>query len=60
MLVSSYDVADILLCDSLSISEAISDYGALAFALNNPSASLPCLNHNRSSKTQPTITFSIK
>ena len=28
VLVSSYEVADILLCDSLSISEAISDYGA--------------------------------
>ena len=28
VLVSSYEVADILLCDSLSISEDISDYGA--------------------------------
>ena len=28
VLVSSYEVADILLCDSLAISEAISDYGA--------------------------------
>ena len=28
VLVSCYEVADILLCDSLAISEAISDYGA--------------------------------
>ena len=28
VLVSSYEVADILLCDSLYISKAISDYGA--------------------------------
>ena len=28
LLVSSYEVAHILLCDSLDISEAISDYGA--------------------------------
>ena len=33
VLVSSYEVADILLCDSLDISEAISDYGAQAFTL---------------------------
>ena len=28
VLVSSYEVADILLCNSLAISEDISDYGA--------------------------------
>ena len=43
VLVSSYEVVDILLCDSLSISEAISDYGAQSFALNSPSASLPLI-----------------
>ena len=55
MLVSSYEVADILLCDSLSISEAISDYGAQAFALNSPSASLPlitCSSPHRTSKEE--------
>ena len=36
--VSSYEVADILLCDSLDILEAISDYGAPSFALKSPSA----------------------
>ena len=34
VLVYSYEVADILLCDSLAISEAISGYGAQAFTLN--------------------------
>ena len=43
VLVSSYEVADILLCDSLSILEAISNYGAQAFTLNSPSASLPVI-----------------
>ena len=46
VLVSSYEVADILLCDSLAISEAISDYGAQAFALNSPSASLPLVTRS--------------
>ena len=55
MLVSSYEVADILLCDSLSILESISDYGAQAFALNSPSASLPlitCSSPHRTSKEE--------
>ena len=55
VLVSSYEVADILLCDSLYISEAISDYGASAFALNSPSASLPlitCSSSHRTSKEE--------
>ena len=38
VLVSSYEVAD-----SLAILEAISDYGAQAFTLNSPSASLPLI-----------------
>ena len=41
VLVYSYEVADILLCDSLSILEAISYYGSQAFALHSPRASLP-------------------
>src|SRR5713226_3327668 len=55
VLVSSYEVADILLCDSLYISEAISDYGAQAFALNSPNASLPlitCSSPHRTSKEE--------
>ena len=55
VLFSSYEVADILLCDSLYISEAISDYGAPSFALNNPSASLPlitCSSPHRTSKEE--------
>ena len=35
VLVSSYEVADILLCDSLSILESILDYGAQAFAIKS-------------------------
>ena len=41
MLVSSYEFADILICESLIISEAISEYGAQAFALHSPRDSLP-------------------
>ena len=55
VLVSSYEVADILFCDSLDISEAISDYGAQAFSLNSPSASLPlitCSSSHRTSKEE--------
>ena len=55
VLVSSYEVADILLCDSLAISKAISDYGAQAFALNSPSASLPlitCSSPHRTGKEE--------
>ena len=53
VLVSSYEVVDILLCDSLSISESISNYGAQAFALNSHSASLPlitCQSPHRTGK----------
>ena len=53
MLFSSYEVADILLCHSLSLLEDISDYGAQSFALNSPSASLPlitCSSFHRTSK----------
>ena len=55
MLVSSYEVTNILLCDSIAILEAISDYGAQAFALNSPSASLPlitCSSPHRTSKEE--------
>ena len=41
MLVLSYEFADIIFCELLVISEAISDYGAQAFALHSPRASLP-------------------
>ena len=41
VLVSSCEVADILFCESLDISEAISDYGAQAFTLQSPRDSLP-------------------
>ena len=55
VLVSSYEVANILLCDSLSLSEPISDYGSQAFSLNSPSASLPlitCSSPHRTSKEE--------
>ena len=51
MLVSSYEVADILFCESLYISESISDYGAQAFALQSPRDSLPLVT-----KSSPHIT----
>ena len=41
VLFSSYEVADILFCESFSTSEDISDYGAQAFALHSPRDSLP-------------------
>ena len=41
VLVSSREVVDILFCESLIISKAISDYGAQAFTLHSPRASLP-------------------
>ena len=55
VLVSSYEVADILFCDSLAISKAISDYGSQEFTLHNPMASLPiylitCSSPHRTSK----------
>ena len=55
VLVSSCEVADILFCDSLDISESISDYGAQAFALQSPRASLPlvtCSSPHRTSKEE--------
>ena len=55
VLVSSYEVADILFCDSLAISEAISDYGAEAFALHSPRASLllvTCSSPHRTGKEE--------
>ena len=55
MLVSSYEVADILFCDSLAISEAISYYGAQAFTLHSPMDSLPlvtCSSPHRTSKEE--------
>ena len=53
MLVLSYEFSDIIFCEILDISEAISDYGAQAFALHNPKASLPlvtCSSPHRISK----------
>ena len=53
MLVFSYEVANILFCDSLVISKAISDYGAQAFTLQSPRASLAlitCSSPHRTSK----------
>ena len=41
MLVSSYEIANILICESLIISEAISYYGAQSFTLHSPRDSLP-------------------
>ena len=41
VLVSSYEVANILFFESLNISEAILDYGAQAFTLHSPRACLP-------------------
>ena len=53
VLVSSYEVAYTLLCDSLAISKDISYYGAQGFALHSPRASLPlvtCSAPHRTSK----------
>ena len=55
VLVSLDEVADILLCDSLAISEAISYYRAQAFALHSRRASLPlvtCSSSHRTSKEE--------
>ena len=41
VLVSYYEVADILFCESLAIYESISYYGAQSFSLHTPKASLP-------------------
>ena len=55
MLVLSREFADIIFCESLVISEAISDYGAQEFTLHSPRASLPtylitCSSPHRTSK----------
>ena len=55
MLVSPYEFADILFCESLVISESISYYGAQAFPLHSPRASRPiylitCSSPHRTSK----------
>ena len=55
VLVSSYEVADVLFCESLCFFEAISYYGAQKFALHSPSASLPlitCSSPHRTSKEE--------
>ena len=41
MLVLSYEVADIIFCESLIIYEAILDYGSQEFTLHIPRDSLP-------------------
>ena len=51
VLVSSCEVADILFCESLDISEAISDYGAQAFALQSPRDSLPLVTSSSPHRT---------
>ena len=51
VLVSSYKVADILLCDSLAITESISYYGSQAFALHSPRASLPLVTWSSPHRT---------
>ena len=51
VLVSSYEVADILFCKSLDISEAISDYGAQAFTLQSPRDSLPLVTSSSPHRT---------
>ena len=43
VLVSSYEVADIVFCESLVIFEAISYYGAQGFTLHSLRASLPLI-----------------
>ena len=55
MLVSSYEFVDIIFCESLVISEAISDYEAQAFALHSLGDSLPiylitCSSPHKTSK----------
>ena len=51
VLVYSYEVADILFCESLDIYEAISDYGAQAFALQSPRDSLPLVTSSSPHRT---------
>ena len=55
VLVSSYEIVDILFCNSLAISKYISDYGAQAFCLHSSRASLPlvsCSSPHRTSKEE--------
>ena len=55
VLVSSYEVADILICDSLDVYEAISDCGAQSFTLHSPKASLlsvTCSSPHRTGKEE--------
>ena len=55
MLVLSYEFDDIRFCELLDISEDISDYGAQAFSLHSPKASLPlvtCSSPHRTSKDE--------
>ena len=55
VLVSSYEIVDILFCESLDIYEAISYYGAQSFALHSHRASLPlvtCSSPHRTSKEE--------
>ena len=51
MLVSSYEVDDILFCESLFIFDAISDYGAQSFVLHSSSASLPLITWSSPHRT---------
>ena len=51
VLVSSYEVSDILFCESLYISEDILDYGAQAFALHIPRDSLPLVTSSSPQRT---------
>ena len=55
MVVLYYEFDDIIFCELMDIYEAISDYGAQAFTLHNPRASLPlvtCLSPHRTSKEE--------
>ena len=51
VLVSSYEVADILFFESLDIFEAISYYGSQAFALQSPRDSLPLVTSSSPHRT---------
>ena len=55
MLVLSYEFSNIIFCELLDIYEAISDYGAQAFALHSPRDSLllvTCSSPHRTSKEE--------
>ena len=51
MLVSSYEVVDIVFCESLVISKAMSYYGAQVFTLHSPKASLPLITSSSLHRT---------